>query len=300
MTAAPEVGEEARPGGPEMFDRIAARYDRMNRLMSFGLDRSWRRRLVRAMGPLGAGDRALDVATGTADVALAVARAYPGAEVVGLDPSAGMLRVGEGKVGTSGPDLAGRVSLVLGDAQALPFEDDSFAACCIAFGIRNVPDRALGLREMARVTRPGGPVVVLELSEPRGTALRASPRTTTPFWRRIHPRQRIPETLEVSRYDFGFRGRTDGAPPRQTGPSILGRTLSGMARLHVHHIVPRLGAWLSGERAYRYLQESIAAFPPAAAFADQMAGAGLAVEAVQPQTLHTAHLYIARVPRSPG
>ena len=223
-----------------MFDRIAQRYDRLNRFMSLGLDRLWRRRLVRSLGPLKAGDRVLDVASGTADVAMDVAKAWPGTEISGLDPSAGMLGVGRRKVAAA--DLDDRISLVVGDAQALPFPDDHFAATCISFGIRNVPDRALGLREMARVTRPGGVVAVLELSEPRGGLL-------SPF-----------------------------------------------ARFHVHHVVPRLGAWLSGEREYRYLQESIAAFPPAERFAALMETSGLVVQRVQPQTLATAHLYVTQTP----
>lgn len=229
-------------GSGAMFDRIAQRYDRLNRFMSLGLDRLWRRRLVRSLGPLQAGDRVLDVASGTADVAMDVAKAWPGTEVVGLDPSAGMLDVGRSKVAAAG--LEPRISLVVGDGQALPFPDDHFAATCISFGIRNVPDRALGLREMARVTRPGGVVAVLELSEPRGGLL-------SPF-----------------------------------------------ARFHVHHIVPRLGAWLSGEREYRYLQESIAAFPPAPEFAALMEESGLVVQRVQAQTLATAHLYVTQTPAS--
>ncbi|MCO4762823.1 MAG: bifunctional demethylmenaquinone methyltransferase/2-methoxy-6-polyprenyl-1,4-benzoquinol methylase UbiE [Myxococcales bacterium] len=225
-------------GSGQMFDRIAARYDRLNKIMSMGLDRLWRRRLVRAVGPLTDGDRVLDVASGTADVALAIANYWPGTTLTGLDPSAGMLDVGRQKVRDRG--LSERIELVVGDAQDMPFADDTFAASCISFGIRNVPDRLQGLREMARVTRPGGVVAVLELSEPR-------------------------EGL-----------------------------LSPLARFHVHHVVPRLGAWLSGEQEYRYLQESIAAFPPPQKFAALMKSAGLEVERIDVQTLATAHLYVAR------
>jgi demethylmenaquinone methyltransferase/2-methoxy-6-polyprenyl-1,4-benzoquinol methylase len=153
-----------RPGSGAMFDGIAPRYDLLNRLMSFGLDRGWRRKTVRALA-LVPGARALDLATGTADVAMAIARACPGGRVVGVDPSLGMLEVGRRKIADAG--LAERVSLQAGDAQALDFEDQSFDGVCIAFGIRNVPDRARALAEMARVTRPGGRVAILELSEPR-------------------------------------------------------------------------------------------------------------------------------------
>jgi demethylmenaquinone methyltransferase/2-methoxy-6-polyprenyl-1,4-benzoquinol methylase len=148
-----------------MFDRIAHRYDLLNRLISFGLDRGWRRKLLRALGDPPPGSSVLDVATGTADVALDIAKEFEGVSVIGLDPSTEMLRFGRKK--TAEDQLDARVELIEGDAQAMPFDDDQFAASCISFGIRNVPDRLKGLSEMARVTEPGGKVVVLELSEPR-------------------------------------------------------------------------------------------------------------------------------------
>jgi demethylmenaquinone methyltransferase/2-methoxy-6-polyprenyl-1,4-benzoquinol methylase len=153
-----------RPGSGAMFDGIARRYDLLNRLMSFGLDRLWRRKLVRALA-LAAGARVLDLATGTADVAITIARTHSDCRVVGVDPSTGMLEVGGQKIAEGGLDA--RVTLQVGDAQALEFADQTFDGVCIAFGIRNVPDRARALAEMARVTRPGGRVAILELSEPR-------------------------------------------------------------------------------------------------------------------------------------
>lgn len=158
-------GPLAVPGSGAMFDGIARRYDRMNTLLSFGLHHLWRRRLVRAMGALQSGDEVLDVACGTADVAISVARSGAGLRVTGLDPSRGMLGIGSDKVRAAGLDE--RVDLVVGDAQEMPFEDGRFAAAAVSFGIRNVPDRLAGLREMARVTRPGGRVCVLELGVPR-------------------------------------------------------------------------------------------------------------------------------------
>ncbi len=160
-------------GSGRMFDRIAPRYDLLNRLMSFGLDKRWRRQLIDALA-LGEAARVLDVATGTADVAIAIAHAHHDASIVGLDPSEGMLEVGRGKVADAG--LSGRVELVAGDAQRMAFPDDSFDGCCISFGIRNVPDRAAALAEMARVTRPGGRVVILELGEPRAGILAPAAR----------------------------------------------------------------------------------------------------------------------------
>jgi demethylmenaquinone methyltransferase/2-methoxy-6-polyprenyl-1,4-benzoquinol methylase len=154
-----------REGSGAFFDRIANRYDLLNRIISLGVDQRWRRRAVVAL-EVPEGGRILDLATGTADLAIRIARTHRSATVVGLDPSKGMLAVGQKKLASD--ELAARVSLVVGDAQELPFEDDSFDGTTIAFGIRNVPDRARALREMARVTRPGGRVVILELSEPRG------------------------------------------------------------------------------------------------------------------------------------
>lgn len=162
-TTSPQV--PVRGGSGAMFDRVAPRYDLLNRLMSLGLDRVWRRAAVRAL-ELRPGHRALDLATGTADVALAMIAQQPACTVVGLDPSVGMLEVGREKIVAKG--LADRVQLEVGDAEVLPFEDRSFDAVAIAFGIRNVPDRARALREMARVTKPGGRIAILELSEPAG------------------------------------------------------------------------------------------------------------------------------------
>ncbi len=237
-----ENAPRSADGSGVMFDAIAPRYDLLNRLISFGVDQGWRRRAVRAMALTGRG-RALDLATGTADLALLIAETHPSVEVVGVDPSPGMLEVGRKKVQARG--LAARVSLALGDAQALDLPDASFDASSIAFGIRNVPDRPRALREMARVVRPGGRVVVLELSEP-----------TTP---------------------------------------VLGK----LARWHIHTLVPAVGALLSGAREYRYLERSIAAFPPRADFAATLAASGLEVISVEPLTFGAATLYVA-TPKPPG
>ncbi|MEL6180139.1 MAG: bifunctional demethylmenaquinone methyltransferase/2-methoxy-6-polyprenyl-1,4-benzoquinol methylase UbiE [Myxococcota bacterium] len=153
-----------RGGSGEMFDIIASRYDLLNRVISFGLDQSWRRKAIRALEVSGE-QRVLDLATGTADLAIDVARTYPEVTVRGLDPSREMLREGDVKVLEKG--LSERVALEYGDGQAMPYDDDSFDGAIIGFGIRNFPDRFKGLSEMARVVRPGGKVVILELSEPR-------------------------------------------------------------------------------------------------------------------------------------
>jgi demethylmenaquinone methyltransferase/2-methoxy-6-polyprenyl-1,4-benzoquinol methylase len=223
-------------GSGEMFDRIAARYDFVNRVLSLGLDQRWRRRVVRSLN-LGERPRVLDVATGTGDLAIEIARARPSATVIGLDPSSGMLGVARQKLEKRG--LADRVQLVVGDAQELPQQNCEVDAATIAFGIRNVPDRGKALRELARVVRPGGRVAVLELGEPR-------------------------------------RG-----------------LLAAAARLHCHHVVPRLGGWLSGSREYAYLQKSVTAFPPAEEFAALMRASGLDVLDVIPLTFGACTIYLA-------
>jgi demethylmenaquinone methyltransferase/2-methoxy-6-polyprenyl-1,4-benzoquinol methylase len=223
-------------GSGEMFDRIARRYDLVNRVLSLGMDQRWRRRTVRAVGAtLGEAPRILDVATGTGDLAIALARAYPGGHVIGLDPSPGMLAIAADKVARRGLS----VELVRGDAQELPQASCSIDAATIAFGIRNVPDRAKALRELARVVRPGGRIGVLELSEPR-------------------------------------RG-----------------VMATAARFHTHHLVPRIGALLSGRREYAYLQKSIAAFPPADEFVQMMRGAGLTMVEVVPLAFGACTLFVA-------
>ncbi len=150
-----------------MFDRIARRYDLLNRLLSFGRDVAWRKAMVRMMAcdrPAAGILRLLDVATGTGDVLLAAEKECRLSLGVGLDPSAGMLSVGMDKV--RGRGLRERLHLVQGDAQHLAFAPDYFDALTIAFGIRNVADPVAGLREMCRVLKPGGRALVLEFSLP--------------------------------------------------------------------------------------------------------------------------------------
>jgi demethylmenaquinone methyltransferase/2-methoxy-6-polyprenyl-1,4-benzoquinol methylase len=136
-----------------MFDEVAPRYDLTNTVLSFGQDRRWRKAVTDALA-LRPGERVLDLAAGTATSAAALART--GATVIGCDFSLGMLRQGRGK----------GVDLVAGDALRLPFADASFDAVTISFGLRNVQDTDRALRELLRVTRPGGRLVVCEFSHP--------------------------------------------------------------------------------------------------------------------------------------
>ncbi len=155
---------------PRMFDAIAHRYDLLNHVLSFNVDRGWRRALV-AFARAHVGETVLDVATGTGDVAIEFARRTRAASIVGVDPSAGMLAMGREKVLREG--FAGRIELVDGDALALPLGDESVHVVSIAFGLRNLPDYESGVREMVRVLKPGGRLVVLEFLPPKGAALLA-------------------------------------------------------------------------------------------------------------------------------
>jgi demethylmenaquinone methyltransferase/2-methoxy-6-polyprenyl-1,4-benzoquinol methylase len=172
---APPIGEVEGKGRAveAMFDRIAPRYDLLNRLLSFGIDRWWRRRAVEALEEALGGHppaRLLDVATGTADLALRAAEAFDAAEVVGVDIAEEMLRLGRGKAQQRG--LAGRVRLERGDATDLTFDDGAFDGALVAFGVRNFEDLGAGLAEMHRVLGPGGALVVLEFSHPRAPVFR--------------------------------------------------------------------------------------------------------------------------------
>jgi demethylmenaquinone methyltransferase/2-methoxy-6-polyprenyl-1,4-benzoquinol methylase len=151
-----------------MFARIAPRYDLMNRLMTGGRDQAWRRAAARAAAPP-RGTLALDLATGTGDLAHALLADAGVRGVVGVDFVEGMLRLGRAKAQASGER---RVRFLAGDALALPFSDASFGCVASAFLLRNLADLRAGLAEMRRVTAPGGSVVALEITQP-----------TLPGWR---------------------------------------------------------------------------------------------------------------------
>jgi demethylmenaquinone methyltransferase/2-methoxy-6-polyprenyl-1,4-benzoquinol methylase len=155
----------------EMFSSIAHRYDLLNRLLSFGRDRYWRRFAISQLPEINYGVF-LDVATGTADIAIEIAKRYPpGLRVMGVDFSDRMIKLGREKVQRMG--YQERVDLCLGDATSLPFEDNSFEASIIAFGIRNVKDYRQGIREMTRVVKRGGKVVILEFTGIKDSLIKA-------------------------------------------------------------------------------------------------------------------------------
>ncbi len=153
----------------EMFDSIAPAYDFMNRAMTMGIDRLWRHKAVRLLRDC-QHDDILDIATGTGDLAIKLARELDPIAVTGVDLSEGMIEIGRAKVAKEG--LQEVVTLGIGDCLLLPFTDASFDAVTCAYGVRNFADLLAGYREMHRVLRPGGRAVILELSTPTSPMVR--------------------------------------------------------------------------------------------------------------------------------
>jgi len=161
-----EKGEKIQ----QMFGTIAPRYDFLNRLLSLGIDRRWREKAVRLL-KFHEGSRILDVATGTGDVALEIARMTPASvKITGADFCKEMVDLGQIKVAAS--KYADRIDFRVAPCEDLPFPNNTFDSITIAFGIRNVVDRKLGLAEMWRVLRPGGRMIILEFSTPRSQLFR--------------------------------------------------------------------------------------------------------------------------------
>jgi len=218
----------------EMFDEIAGSYDFLNHLLSLNIDKSWRRQAIKAIA-LNKPVRILDVATGTADMAIAAMQLSP-EQVTGVDVSKGMLEIGRKKVLKLG--LAGRIALTEAACEALPFKDSSFDAALVAFGVRNFKDPDKGLREIYRVLSPGGKLAILEFSLPRRKWLRTG-------------------------YRFYF-----------------------------HHLVPLIGKWFSRDlSAYRYLPDSVEAFPKGEAFVAMLNRAGFTASTYKPLSAGICGLY---------
>ena len=220
-----------------MFDGIARRYDLLNHLLSLGVDRGWRRRVVRAVRA----ERprsVLDMATGTADLAIMLAKSCPGARVVGVDLSERMLAVGRSKVERE--SLSERIELVQGDAESAAYGREAFDAATVAFGVRNFEHLELGLQEMYRVLKTGGKVIILGGLTGLFSALRPGGKLFV--------------------LEFGM--------PR-------GRIFGTVYRFYFHRVLPRLGGWVSRDgKAYSYLPRSVDEFPYGEAFVRLLAEAG--------------------------
>jgi demethylmenaquinone methyltransferase/2-methoxy-6-polyprenyl-1,4-benzoquinol methylase len=226
-----------------MFDGIAGVYDALNTAMTAGLHHRWRARAVE-LARVGAGDRVLDVATGTGDLALELARRVaPGGEVLGSDFSDGMLARARKKAASLAPGAV-RPSFEWGDALALPYADDSFDAATVGFGARNFSDLAAGLAEMTRVVRPGGRVVVLEITSPVKPPLSLFYELW--FDRLVPALGRV--TQAAARAIGSLRGA--GAQDASSASSTIGD-------------------------AYTYLPNSVKRFPAPAALAAELERAGL-------------------------
>lgn len=172
-------GEQIR----QMFGAIAPRYDLLNRVLSFGVDRRWRKKAVQKVkfSPQG---KILDIATGTGDLALATARSTPSSvAITGIDFCPEMIELARPKVEKEG--MSSRIDFAVAPCEAIPYPDHTFDSVTIAFGIRNVVDRMLGLKEMHRVLKPGGRVVILEFSTPRSMLFREIYRF---YFHRLLPR----------------------------------------------------------------------------------------------------------------
>jgi demethylmenaquinone methyltransferase/2-methoxy-6-polyprenyl-1,4-benzoquinol methylase len=159
------LNEGKRAAVESMFDSIAWRYDFLNHFLSFNFDRLWRRKAIKIISKSYKTPVILDVATGTGDLALAAMKVSP-SKISGIDISHKMLEIGIEKVKRKG--FAGKIDLIPGDSEKIPFDDNVFDVAMVAFGVRNFSDPQKGLLEMARVIREGGMIMVLEFSKPSG------------------------------------------------------------------------------------------------------------------------------------
>lgn len=186
----------------QMFDNISHRYDLLNRVLSFGIDVWWRKKAINTLAPLKP-LHILDVATGTADLALEAMRLRP-QKIIGIDISDGMLEKGREKIRRR--NLENQIELRHADSENLPFEANSFDAVMVSFGVRNFENLEQGLSEIYRVLRPGGMLMVLEFSRPSNSLVRALyhfyNRTFLPFTGRLLSKDKaaytyLPESVEA-------------------------------------------------------------------------------------------------------
>lgn len=146
----------------QMFDTISTNYDGLNRVISLGIDVKWRKKVVQIVGE-NHPKQILDIATGTGDLVMMMANLNPD-KIIGLDISAGMLEVGKQKINKA--NLSGKIDMIVGDSEEMPFEHDTFDAITVSFGVRNIANLDKGIKEIARVLKPTGVLVILETSNP--------------------------------------------------------------------------------------------------------------------------------------
>lgn len=244
MSASPIIPyEELKLGKKEqvrdMFNKIAPRYDFMNRLLTMRIDVLWRKKAVKLVKPY-APKQILDVATGTGDFAIEMAKILSPEKVVGIDIAETMLQIGRKKIEHKG--LASLIEMKEADSENLPFTDNSFDVASSAFGVRNFEDLEKGLSEMLRVLRPGGRILILEASDPKNMRMK------------------------------------------------------GLYNLFMKKICPAIGGLFSENKAYDYLNRSVAAFPAGNEFVAILQKVGFIQANCIPLTMGVASIYIAQKP----
>lgn len=224
-----------------MFDSISGRYDLLNRILSLGIDRLWRKKALRMLK--NTPGHLLDVATGTGDMVFMAADITGADRITGVDLSAGMLEVARKRLENSKLPKTKEIRFIKGDAEQMPFDDNTFDCVTVAFGVRNFGDLGQGLRQMQRVLRPGAPAIILEFSKPRHF----------PFKQLYH--------------------------------------------IYFRHVLPLIGSWTSGDKkAYRYLFDSVQAFPDYGAFCTELNKAGFERASYKALSLGICAIYIAYKP----
>ncbi len=225
-----------------MFDKISGKYDLLNRLLSLGIDKQWRKKALNILRPHHP-KVILDMATGTGDMAFMADQLLKPDVIKGVDLSAGMLEIAHKRLASKGQKTHATIDFLKGEAEKLSFDANSFDAVTVAFGVRNFADLQAGLKELNRVLKPGSPLVVLEFTKPR-----------------IFPFRQF--------FDIYFR-----------------------------HVLPLIGSWTSGDRrAYKYLYESVQAFPDFDDFNQELLKAGFIKPSFKPLSVGICAIYLAYKP----
>jgi demethylmenaquinone methyltransferase/2-methoxy-6-polyprenyl-1,4-benzoquinol methylase len=226
----------------QMFDRISGKYDFLNRLLSLGIDKKWRKKALLTILPHHP-SHILDIATGTGDLAFMADKLLKPDLITGVDLSAGMLSIAQKRLESMAGKINSRIQFLKGDAEKILFDANTFDAVTVAFGVRNFANLQEGLKEINRVLKPGTPLMVLEFTKPR-----------------VFPFRQL--------FDIYFR-----------------------------HLLPLIGSWTSGDRrAYKYLYESVQAFPDYEAFNNELRKAGFENPSYTPLSAGICAIYVAYKP----